>query len=126
MLRPLGGHQGIHLMNASIHRAGLAIAALAVVTMIGGIFIADGYLHARGQPTSGPAVGAAQEQPAPTAAAGTAPPEVVYVRPAPPPAVIHVTQVAPRPPKRIVHVTVPGTGGEHDSESGAGNDGAGG
>jgi hypothetical protein len=47
------------------------------------------------------------------------------VRPAPPPAVIHVTQLAPPAPKRIVHVTVPGTGGESDSEGGSENDGAG-
>jgi hypothetical protein len=48
------------------------------------------------------------------------------VRPAPPPAVIHVTQIASPAPKRIVHVTVPGTGGENDTESGAENDGGGG
>ncbi len=112
-------------MNASIHRAGLAIAALAVTTFIGGSLIADGFIQASAQAAGGPAVVAAQDQSTPIAA-GSAPPEVVYVRPAPPPAVIHVTQVSPQTPKRIVHVTVPGTGSEKDTESGNENDGAGG
>ncbi|HEY7827303.1 MAG TPA: hypothetical protein VIB99_03655, partial [Candidatus Limnocylindrales bacterium] len=80
-------------MIATIHRAGLAIAALAVATFIGGALIADGFIHASAQAAAGPAVVAAQDQSTPVAA-GTPPPEVVYVRPAPPPAVIHVTQVA--------------------------------
>jgi hypothetical protein len=116
-LRPLSGHTGVHLMNTSIHRAGLAIAALAVVTVVGGALIADGYLGARSQAAAGPA-SASVVAPAAAAAAETAPPQVVYVRPAPPPAVIHVTQTAPPARQRIVHVTVPGTGGENESEGG--------
>ncbi len=113
-------------MNASIHRAGLAVAALAVVMIVGAFFIADGYFRARGQAVVGPAAVVIQAPPEPTAAVGTAPPEVVYVRPAPPAAVIHVTQTAPPAPQRVVHVTVPGTGGENDNESGTETDGGGG
>lgn len=110
-------------MNTSIHRAGLAVAALAVVTLIGGFFLIDGYLHAHAQPATGLTAAVIQVLPDSAAAAGTAPPDVVYVRPAPPPAVIHVTQAAPPAPSRIVHVTVPGTGGEN--EGGAETDGSG-
>jgi hypothetical protein len=108
-------------MNALIHRAGVAIATVAVVTVVVGFFIVDGYLGARGQPAAGPATTTVHGPPAPTTAAQTAPPQVVYVRPAPPPAVIHVTRPAPPAPTRTVHVTVPGTGGENDSESGGGD-----
>jgi len=86
MAQTTGRTQGIHLMNASIHRVGLAVATLA--------------------------------------AAGTAPPEVVYVRPAPSPKVIHVTQTPPPAPPHVVHVTVPGTGGENNGTGGE-NDGGG-
>jgi hypothetical protein len=88
MAQTTGRTQGIHLMNASIHRVGLAVATLA--------------------------------------AAGTAPPEVVYVRPAPSPMVIHVTQTAPPAPPHVVHITVAGTGGENDGGGDGENDGGGG
>lgn len=110
-------------MNASIHRTGLGIAALAVVVVIGGALIADGYLGARSQAAAGPASATVQEPlPAPPAAAASAPPAVVYVRPAPPAAVIHVTQTAPPARQRIVHVTVPSTGGENEAGSEGGDD----
>jgi len=111
-------------MNTSIHRAGLAVAAFAVVTLIGGFFLIDGYLHAHGQAPAGLAPAVVPLPADSAAAAGTAPPEVVYVRPAPPAAVIHVTQAARPAPNRVVHVTVPGTGGEN--EGGVENDGSGG
>jgi hypothetical protein len=109
-------------MHASIHRAGLAIATLAVVTVVGGYFVVDGYLGARSQAAAGP-VSASVVAPAPVAAAETAPPQVVYVRPAPPPAVIHVTQTAPPARQRIVHLTVPSTGGENESDGGTDSQG---
>jgi hypothetical protein len=109
-------------MHASIHRTGLVIAALAVVTFVGGALIADGYLGARNQASAGPASATVQGPPLPTAAADSAPPQVVYVRPAPSPKVIHVTQPAPAAPPRVVHVTVPGTGSENESESEGGDD----
>lgn len=103
-------------MNTSIHRAGLGIAALAVVTIVGGALIADGYLGARGHAAAGPASATVQE-PLPVPAAQSAPPPVVYVRPAPPAKVIHVSKPAPAAPPRVVHVTVPGTGAENESEN---------
>jgi hypothetical protein len=125
MAQTTGRTQGIHLMNASIHRVGLAVATLAVVVTVGGYFVADGYLSARRSGSAGPAAAGSLVPPSPTAtAAGTAPPEVVYVRPAPSPKVIHVTQTAPPAPPHVVHVTVPGTGGENNGTGGE-NDGGG-
>jgi hypothetical protein len=109
-------------MHPSIHRAALAISGLAVVTVIGGFLIADGYLAARGQAAGGPATATVQGPPASTAAAASAPPQVVYVRPAPSPQVIHVSQPAPAAPPRVVHVTVPGTAGENEGGSEGGDD----
>jgi hypothetical protein len=87
----------------TIHRAGLAIAGLATALLVAGAFVAQGYVAA--------------EQAIPTAASITAAPtlapEIVYVNPAPTPAVIQVTQAAPpatQPP--VIHVIVPSTGGE--------------
>ncbi len=110
-------------MNNSIHRVGLGIAALTVVTVVGGALVADGYLGASSQAAVGATSATVQESlPAPTSAAQPDSPEVVYVRPAPPPKVIHVTKPAPAAPPRVVHVTVPGSGAGDDSES-AGGDG---
>jgi hypothetical protein len=113
-------------MNPSIHRAGLAIAALTVVVAVGGFFVADGYLSARRTASTGP-TGPITSTAAPTpTAAGTLAPEVVYVRPAPSPKVIHVTRTAPPAPPQIVHVTVPTVGGEgSDGERGGETDGGG-
>ena len=105
-------------MNASIHRVGLAVAAIAVVVTVGGVFVADGYFSA-GRTASAATPGGSDRVSPSLAATGTLPPEVVYVRPAPSPEIIHVTKTAPPAPPQIVHVTVPGTGGE-------GNDGEGG
>ena len=113
-------------MNASIHRVGLAIAALTVAVAIGGFFVADGYMSARR--TTSAATGSTTRTAASPAAtaAGTVPPEIVYVRPAPSPKVIHVTRTAPPPPPQVVHVTVPTAGGEGgDGEGGGETDGGG-
>jgi len=114
-------------MNASIHRVGLAIAALTVVVTIGGFYVADGYLSARRSAPAAPAGSITRTAASPAAtAAGTVPPEVVYVRPAPSPKVIHVTRTAPPPPPQVVHVTVPAAGGEGtDGEGGGETDGGG-
>ena len=112
-------------MNASIHRTGLAIAALAVIVTVGGFFVADGYLAARRTASSSLAVPAVSVTSSPSPA-GSLPPEVVYVRPAPSPGVIHVTQTAPPAPPKIVHVTVPGAGGEAGDGEGGGEGGGGG
>ena len=105
-------------MNASIHRLGLVTAALVVVVTIGGFFVVDGYLSANKITSAASPVATASMSP-PAAATGTLPPELVYVRPAPSPVVIHVTKTASPVPPQVVHVTVPGSGGE-------GNDGEGG
>lgn len=110
-------------MNASIHRLGLAVAVLVVVATVGGFFVADGYFSASG--TTSPAPLITDGSVAPSAAAtGTPQPELVYVRPAPSPQVIHVTKTAPPAPPQVVHVTVPGSGGEGtDGEGGGETDG---
>ena len=112
-------------MNASIHRTGLAVAALAVIVTVGGVFAADGYLSAR-RAAASPQFARVVSVASSPSAAGSLPPEVVYVRPAPSPKVIHVTQTAPPAPPKIVHVTVPGAGGEgNDGEGGGEHDGGG-
>jgi hypothetical protein len=105
-------------MNASIHRVGLAVAAIAVVVTVGGALVADGYFSA-GRTASAATPGSSNSVSPSATATATLLPEVVYVRPAPSPEVIHVTNTAPPPPPQVVHITVPGTGGE-------GNDGGGG
>jgi hypothetical protein len=114
-------------MNDSIHRVGLTVATLALIVTVGGYFIADGFLSARHTASAGPAAAVTRVPPSPTAtAAGTAPPEVVYVRPAPSPKLIHVTQTAPPAPPHVVHITVAGTGGENNGGGDGENDGGGG
>ena len=87
-------------MSDSIHRVGLAVATLAVVVTIGGYFAVDGYISAQ------------------AAATTSLPPEIVYVRAAPSPQTIQLTQTAPPGPAQVVHVIVPGA----DSESNGGDD----
>jgi hypothetical protein len=102
-------------MPTSIHRVGLALAAIAALVTVGGAYIADGYFSAQG-PASVPVTTRADDTsgtPSPTA---TLPPDVVYVRPAPSPKVIHVRKVAPPVAPKVVHVTVP----TKEGESGAG------
>ncbi len=114
-------------MHASIHRAGLAIAAVTAVLTVGGFFVVDGYFSARRSPSAAPAGSITSAAAAPAAsAARTVPPEVVYVRPAPSPKVIHITRTAAPAPAQIVHVTVPGAGREgNDGERGGETDGGG-
>jgi hypothetical protein len=110
-------------MNASIHRVGLAVAVIAGVMTVGGFFVADGYFSASQITSATSPVATASESLSP-AATGSLRPEVVYVRPAPSPQVIHVTRTAPAPPPQVVHVTVPGTGGEGiDGEGGTATEG---
>ncbi len=108
-------------MHPSVHRVGLAAAALAAILSIGGTFAVDGYLAAHGSAPGGAASPTIASAVTPTAAPSL-PPEIVYVRPAPSPRVIHVTQTAPPAAPKVVHVTVPGPGGE----AGEGSDGPGG
>ena len=98
-------------MNASVHRFGLVVAALAVIATVGGFSLAQSYLSSR---ASAATAAPAASTPAPTTAPETPPPDVVYVRPAPPPKVIHVTRTAPREAQKIVHVTVPTPSGGDD------------
>lgn len=106
-------------MNASVHRLGLVVAAVAVIATVGGFSLAQSYLSSRAAAaTAAPAAA----PPAPTAAPETLSPDVVYVRPAPPPKVIHVTQTAPPAKPKVVHVTVPTPAGGDD---GGGDDGGG-
>ena len=107
-------------MNASVHRFGLVVAALAVIATVGGFSLAQSYLGSRAAAaTAAPAA----TTPAPTAAPETLPPDVVYVRPAPPPQVIHVTRTAPPPKPKVVHVTVPTpSGGDGGGDDGPGGD----
>ncbi len=84
-------------MNASIHRVGLGVATLAVLVTVGGLFVADGYFSARRAPAAAVAVASTSPSTAPTPGATLAP-QVIYVRPAPSP--------------KVIHVVVPGTGGE--------------
>src|SRR5664279_5258417 len=68
-LEPPSGQIEVHRMHASIHRAALAVSGLAVVTVVGGFLIADGYLAARGQAAGGPATATVDGPLASTAAA---------------------------------------------------------
>jgi hypothetical protein len=109
-------------MTSSIHRAGLAVATLVTVVTVAGMYVADGYLSAQGaaSSTASSPVGTLSSSPSAT---GTPPPEVVYVRPAPAPKVIHVTKAAPTAAPKVIHVTVPTTSGESgDRENDSGGD----
>ena len=106
-------------MNASVHRFGLVVAALAVIATVGGFSLAQSYLSGRAAAATAPPAAAT---PAPTTAPETLPPDVVYVRPAPPPKVIHVTQTAPPAKPKVVHVTVPTPSGEGGGDDGPGDD----
>jgi hypothetical protein len=100
--------QEVQMAN-SIHRIGLAIAGVIAILTVAGVFIVDGYNAAR----TSAALAAASRQaatyastrtatatatPTPTASATPTPtlePEIVYVNPAPTPAVIRVVRQAP-------------------------------
>jgi hypothetical protein len=110
-------------MNHSVHRVGLVVAVLAAVVTIGGYFAVDGYLNAHA-PSAVTLSADVAGWPA-TAPGGALAPEVVYVRPAPSPQVIHVTQTATPAPRQVVRVVVPNAGGEpgeNDRESGGEDD----
>lgn len=85
----------------TIHRAGLTIAGLATAVVVAGAFVAQGYAAAQ---QAIPSV-------APVAAAPTLGPEIVYMNPAPTPALVRVTQTAqPGATPPVVHVIVPSKG----------------
>jgi len=90
----------------TIHRAGLKIAGLTTAVTVAGVFAAQGYMAARQSiPTAAPIT------PAPTLG-----PEIVYVNPAPTPAVIQVTQTAPPATGgAVIHVIV-SSKGDDDAE----------
>jgi len=98
-------------MNGSINRVGLAVATLAVIVTVGGVYLADGYLSAQGAASAIRATTTINDSPSPSASE-TLPPELVYVRPAPSPKVIHVTKAASPPKPRVIHITVPTVTGE--------------
>ncbi len=98
-------------MHLSVHRLGLAAATLTAIATVGVALALDGYVSSHRAASSGAAVPAVSATSAPIPAASL-PPELVYVRPAPSPQVIRVTQTAPPAAPKVVHVTVPGTGGE--------------
>lgn len=97
----------------SIHRVGLTIAGLVTGTAIAAAFVADGYISAHQT-----AAAATAGQSATADATGTLGPETVYVRPAPSPSVIRVTQTATPGAQPVIHVIVPGGGEPEDNESG--------
>lgn len=104
----------------SIHRIGLAIAALATTALIAGVLVIQGYVDAGN---------AARQTPSAVTAAATTTdpmstpdPTTVYVNPAPSPSVISVVQTAPpaaNPP--VIHVVVPPPGGGDDDGGGSGD-----
>lgn len=80
-------------MNGSIHRFGVAVATVAVVVTVGAAFVLDGYLTAQRAASADPTT-----------------PQVIYVRPAPSPQVLHTTQTAPAAAPQVVDIVVPGAG----------------
>jgi hypothetical protein len=107
-------------MTTSIHRVGLAVAAVVTVVTVAGMYVADGYLSAQGAASSTASTPTGNVSSSPSAT-GTVPPEVVYVRPAPPPKVIHVTKAAPPKAPQVIHVTVPtapGESGDRENDNG--------
>ena len=111
---------------SSIHRTGLAIAgAVAALTMAGAILV-QGYSSS--QTAAAPAHSRRRRR---TAASSSLDPEIVYVNPAPTPAIVTVTQTAPPVSGRQepggrhrVHVIVPGHAGG-DDDGGRHNHGGG-
>jgi hypothetical protein len=117
----------------SIHKAGVAIAALVTIVAIAGAFAVQGYVAARQAQEAAAAPGVADAAVAtdPPALAPTAsptlPPQVVYIAPVPTPAVITVTP-PPKPAEKagatpaptaqatppVIHITVTAPPGEHE------------
>jgi hypothetical protein len=92
------------------HRMGLTIAGLVTGVAIAAAFVADGFVNAQ---TAQRAAETASQS-ASAGATATLDPEIVYVRPAPSPRIINVTETAtPDATQQVIHVVVPG-GGEHE------------
>lgn len=105
-------------MSLSLSRQILAIAGLSVGLLVGS-GLAAGDLGSVNQ-TSAPTSPATNK---PTAATG--PSDTVYVRPAPAPAIIHITKPAPTLPPQVVRVVVPGSGGGEGDDNGGDNNSSG-
>jgi len=102
-----------------IHRIAFAVAGLATITGVGGVFAAQGYLEAQAQAQAAESARASALAAAEIAAWTPPPltPEIVYVEPVPTPQIINVVQTAePSAAPPIVRVTVPAAGDEHEDE----------
>jgi type II secretory pathway pseudopilin PulG len=104
-----------------IHRIAFAIAGLATLTAVGGVFAAQGYIEAQQRARAAESAQAAEMAAAEAAesAAQTLPPlstEIIYINPEPTPQVINVVQTAKPAPPTIVQVVVPAAGGEDEHE----------
>lgn len=90
----------------SVRRLSVTVASVATAAAVAGVFVVQGYVSAQ------------QSTAQSGSAAGAVSPQTVYVRPAPSPQVIHVTQTTqPAGPPPVIHVVVPSTGGENEVES---------
>lgn len=95
----------------SIHRIGIAVAAIVTVAGVGGAFVVQGYVSA--EQASAQAAATAQA----VAQATANSPQIVYVNPPlPTPATTDPTL----PPPPVIHVIVPG--GYGDDDGGGGGD----
>jgi hypothetical protein len=104
----------------SIHRIGLAIAALATTGTIAAVFVIQGYVEARNAANQTPSAVTAAATTGPTSGSS---PRTVYINPAPSPSVISVEQTAPPlAPPPVIHVVVPGAGGGDDDGGFGGGD----
>ncbi|MGA2514146.1 MAG: hypothetical protein ABSG37_11075 [Candidatus Limnocylindrales bacterium] len=110
---------------SSIHRTGLTIAAATAALTMAGAVAVQGYSSS--QIATAPNAGAqgARVAAADASAAPSLEPEIVYVNPAPTPAIITVTQTAPPVSGRAgaagpqtIHVVVPGHAGGDDHNGG--------
>ena len=104
-------------MVLSAHRLGLIVASGATVLFIGGAVALSGAAAPAG-PLKADAAASVAPSVDPT---GAIPTQTIYVRPAPPAAIINVRQADPTLPPKVVHLVVPGTGGEQENE-GTGDD----
>jgi hypothetical protein len=116
----------------SIHRVGLVVAALVAILTIAGALIVQGYTSAQDAARASSTQAATQSSGQSATSTASLDPEIIYVAPAPTPAVITVTHTAPPagnvpPPVNaaatppVIHVVVtapPGT----DDGSGGGDD----
>jgi hypothetical protein len=106
-------------MKLSVHRVALGTATAVAIASFAAFVVVGGQLTAQ---HAASAAAAAVSTTTTVAARGTSPaavpaPQTVYVRPAPSPQVIQVSQTAPPVPPTVVTVTVPSAGGENDDDA---------